>query len=208
MTLHHGRPVQPVVSALHGRSCGVGFLSRRGLAMAPSLPVGAAWRRLHAMSRLHAVRLSPRLGLPKGLLLLSVYCPLRQHDQRSERAAFDLAMMEFVHTLDMQVPTLLMGDFNGSLTPAQDYQSISGARRAACPLLAHLLGPGLRGWMSSRRSCRSRCHGRTKQPAHKGRCQLPASISSWPTILPWHWCRQLLSRRQYGMEVTLPSGWL
>ena len=142
LSLHHGRPVRPMVSAVHGRSCGVGFLSRRGLALAAALPVGAAWRRLHAMGRLHAVRLAPRTGLPKGLLLLSVYAPLREHDQRSERASFDLAMMECLHTLDMQVPTLVMGDFNGSLMPAQDYHSLTGARRAACPLLAHLLGPG------------------------------------------------------------------
>ena len=51
-------------------------------------------------------------------------------------------MQEFVHGLDMQVPTLLLGDFNGSLEPALDYHSASGMRRAACPLLVHLLGPG------------------------------------------------------------------
>ena len=51
-------------------------------------------------------------------------------------------MMELVHALDMQVPTLLVGDFNGSACPSRDFQSASGSRRAACPLLAQLLGPG------------------------------------------------------------------
>ena len=42
----------------------------------------------------------------------------------------------------MQIPTLLLGDFNGSVAPARDYRSHSGARRPVCPLLAQLLGPG------------------------------------------------------------------
>ena len=51
-------------------------------------------------------------------------------------------MREHLHALDMQIPTLLLGDFNGALFPERDFLSTSGSRRAVCPLLAHLLGPG------------------------------------------------------------------
>ena len=67
--LLHGHPVPPIAHQIHGRSCGVGFVARQGVALSPVPPVGAAWRRLHAMSRLYCVRLPPRLGLPHGLLL-------------------------------------------------------------------------------------------------------------------------------------------
>ena len=140
--LHHGHPVPPVARAVYGRSCGVGFLAQQGLPLVPVLPVGAAWRRLHAQGRLHAVRLAPRPGLPLGMLLVSVYAPLQGHGQQASRAAFVALMLEVTHSMDMQVPTFLMGDFNGSCDPARDFRSTSGQRRAACPLLVQLLGPG------------------------------------------------------------------
>ena len=145
--LHHGHPVRPSGQKTFGRSCGVGFMAQQGLALAPVLPVGAAWRWLHLRCRLHAVRLPPRMGLPKGLLLLSVYAPLQVRQQAMERGKFAAALQEVTHTLDMQVPTLLMGDFNGSACPARDFQGESASRREACPLLARLLGPGGPGWM-------------------------------------------------------------
>jgi hypothetical protein len=40
----------------------------------------------------------------------------------------------------MQVPTLLLGDFNGALIPARDCRSTHS--RPPCPLLSQLLGPG------------------------------------------------------------------
>ena len=107
--------------------------------MIPTLPRCPAWGRLHAMRRLHGIALAPRPGLPHGVLLLSVYAPL---PATVERAPFDQAMLELVYTLDMQIPTLLLGDFNGSVNPARDYRSESGNRRPVCPLLAQLLGPG------------------------------------------------------------------
>ena len=79
--LHHGRPVIPMAHSEHGRSCGVGFLCRQGLPVMPATPAGTAWRRLYAMRRLHGVRLAPREGLPHGLLLLSVYAPLREQEE-------------------------------------------------------------------------------------------------------------------------------
>ena len=98
--LHHGRPVVPMAHSEHGRSCGVGFLCRQGLPVTPAAPCCPAWRRLFAMRRLHGVRLAPRQGLPHGLLLLSVYAPLREQEQA--RACFDQAFLEVAHTLDMQ----------------------------------------------------------------------------------------------------------
>ena len=122
-------------------ACGVGFLAKQGLVF-PVVPAGAAWRRLHAMSRLHAVRVAPRPGLPHGVLLFSVYTPLQVRAQQAVRAQFVSLMLELCHTLDMQVPTLLLGDFNGSADPPRDFLSASRLKRAVCPLLTQLLGPG------------------------------------------------------------------
>jgi hypothetical protein len=88
------------------------------------------------------VRVAPRPGLLRGLLLFSVYAPLQVRAQQAVRDQFVAMMLEVCHTLDMQVPTLLLGDFNGSADPPQDFLSESGARRPVCPLLAKLLGPG------------------------------------------------------------------
>ena len=140
--LHHGRPAVAQQHSEHGKSCGVGFLCREGVAVAPAVPSCTAWRMLHALRRTYGVLLPPRAGLPRGLLLLSIYAPLREHGQATLRARFDLALLELLHCLDMQVPTLLLGDFNGSACPSRDFHSISGARRPACPLLGQLLGPG------------------------------------------------------------------
>eukprot|EP00667_Euglena_gracilis_P025253 EG_transcript_29541 len=109
------------------------------------MPACPAWRRLHAMRRLHGVRLAPRPGLPLGLLLLSVYAPL---SHQAERRPFDLEFAALVFALDMQVPTLLLGDFNGSVSPATDY--LNSGRRPPCGLLADLLGPG-RPWVDVHR---------------------------------------------------------
>ena len=143
LLLHHGHPVQEARGSVHGKSCGVGFVWRKGIAALPAMPACPAWRRLHAMRRLHGVRLAPRPHLPHGLLLLSVYAPL---PVQAERRPFDLEFATMVHALDMQIPTLLLGDFNGTLNPADDYASTSGSRRLPCALLAELLGPG-RPWV-------------------------------------------------------------
>lgn len=140
--LHHGHPVPPTYRGVYGRSCGVGFVARRGVAVSPVVPVGAAWRRLHAMGRVHAVRVPPRPGLPRGILLLTVYAPLQVRAQEAVREQFVSLMLEVTHGLDLQVPTFILGDFNGSVDPPRDFLSQSGSRRPVCPLLAHLLGPG------------------------------------------------------------------
>ena len=75
--LHHGHPVKAVGNGTFGRSCGVGFVAQPGVALLPALPVGAAWRWLHQVGRLHAVRLAPRADLPRGLLLWLSMPPYR-----------------------------------------------------------------------------------------------------------------------------------
>ena len=40
LQLYHGHPVPTAAREAFGRSCGVGFLSRQGVALAPVLPVG------------------------------------------------------------------------------------------------------------------------------------------------------------------------
>ena len=138
--LHHGRPAVPMAGSPHGRSCGVGFVAARGVALNPVLPSHSSWRLLHAMRRVHAVQIPPRLGLPRGMLLLSIYAPLQERHCAVERVRFVEAMLALVHSLDMQVPTLLMGDFNGALLPARDCHGSHS--RPPCPLLQQLLGPG------------------------------------------------------------------
>ena len=83
----------------------------------------------------------PRPGLPRGLLLFTVYAPLQVRAQSAAREQFVALMQQVVHALDMQIPTLVMGDFNGSVAPQDDFMSESGSRRPPCPLLQHLLGP-------------------------------------------------------------------
>ena len=49
------------------------------------------------------------------------------------------ALMDVMAILDMQIPALFMGDFNGTVAPDRDYPSGEGS---VCPLLTRLLGPG------------------------------------------------------------------
>lgn len=140
--LHHGRPVAAVSGGTFGRSCGVGFVAQAGLAVVPVLPQGSAWRWLHAAGRLHAVRLPPRAGLPRGLLVMTVYAPLQVRLQAVERRKYAEALADVTYQLDMQEPVLLVGDFNGSVCPDRDFMGESGARRECCGLLGRLLGPG------------------------------------------------------------------
>ena len=142
LRLHHGRPVPPSEGGLFGRRCGVGFVAAPGVALVPAPPRGAPWRMLHAMYRLHGVQIPPRPGLPLGVLLLSVYAPVAARGQQLERARYALAMAQLTPELDMQMPTLLLGDFNGSAFPHRDYLAGGAHARPACPLLVDLLGPG------------------------------------------------------------------
>ena len=146
--LRHGRPAQPTPNSEHAKACGVGFLCREGIAVFPAVPTCPSWRRLEALRRLHGVRLPPRDGLPLGVLILSIYAP---QPRSADRESFNSIFLSMVHALDMQVPTFLVGDFNGALQPADDYLSDSGARRSPCALLTDLLGPG-RPWIDVHRA--------------------------------------------------------
>jgi hypothetical protein len=83
----------------------------------------------------------PRPGLPRGVWFITVYVPLQVRAQAVAREQFVALFLEVVHALDMQVPTFLLGDFNGSADPARDFLSDSGSRRPVFPLHRQLLGP-------------------------------------------------------------------
>ena len=141
--LHHGRPCVPLPNSPHGRSCGVGFVTKMGVAVSPVLPQGTVWRHLHALRRLHAIRIPPRVGLPHGLLLLSIYAPLAERGLEVERAKFAETLQTLTHELDIQIPTLLLGDFNGSFNPARDF--LRSSVRLRPPALSLALTPS-RPW--------------------------------------------------------------
>ena len=88
------------------------------------------------MCRVHAVLVPPRPDLPLGVRLFSVYAPLQRDGARDE---FTRLFLEMVAVLDMQIPTLVLGDFNGTVSPCRDYSSGDGP---VCGLLSRLLGPG------------------------------------------------------------------
>ena len=75
--LHHGAAPSARRAGGHGVSAGVGLLAMPGIAVSPLPPQGAAWRRLHAMARLHGVIFPPRPGLSLGLRVFSVYALFR-----------------------------------------------------------------------------------------------------------------------------------
>ena len=72
----------------------MGFVVQEGQAVMPVLPKGAAWRWLHAQGRLHGVRVPPREGLPRGLLVLSVYAPLQVRRMAVERRKYTEALAD------------------------------------------------------------------------------------------------------------------
>ena len=135
-TLHHGQASAVRRAGFLGDKAGVGFLISPGIAVSPLLPRGPAWRRLHAMARIHGVAVPPHPGLPRGIHLFSMYAPLQDDAQR---IGFNAEFLEMISSLDMQVPTIFLGDFNGTISPERDYNSGTGL---VCPLLSRLLGPG------------------------------------------------------------------
>ena len=76
------------------------------------------------------------------MLLFSIYAPQWRDGQQVERAQFTQSLLEVTCQLVMQIPTLLLGDFNGSALPMRDYHSPAGERRMGCPALTAMLGPG------------------------------------------------------------------
>ena len=97
LRLHHGRPAVPTPGGVWGRACGVGFLAVETVALQAVPPKGVAWRRLHAMRRVHAVRLPPSAELRLGLLLVSVYAPQQTRALEATRVQFAAAFLDFIH---------------------------------------------------------------------------------------------------------------
>ena len=76
---HPGHAVAVHRAGGRGDNCGVGYLASPGVAVTPIMPQGAAWRRLHAMARDHAVHVPPRIRLAVGLRIFSIYVPLQSN---------------------------------------------------------------------------------------------------------------------------------
>ena len=133
-TLQHGAVASSGRVAGAGARGGVGLLVSSGVAVSPLLHL--LNRRLHAMARLHGVMIPPRPALPFGLRIYSVYAPLPWDPGR---VSFNNAFVDFMASLDMQIPTLLLGDFDGTMAPNRDHSS--GAR-PGCALLSRLVGSG------------------------------------------------------------------
>ena len=55
-TLHHGAAAAVRRVGGHGDRAGVGILAMPGVAVSPLVAQGPAWRRLHAMARVHGIR--------------------------------------------------------------------------------------------------------------------------------------------------------
>ena len=65
-TLHHDQASAVRRVGFLRDKAGVSFLASPGIAVSPLLPRGPAWRRLHAMGRLHGVAVPPRPDLSRG----------------------------------------------------------------------------------------------------------------------------------------------
>jgi endonuclease/exonuclease/phosphatase family metal-dependent hydrolase len=115
--LHHGIAVMERAGSIVGASCGTGFLVAPGRALTSLDPTAGAWRRLHAMGRIHVVRIPDADG-SGHLRVVSVYAPLKMGEEKEQFAEI---MAEMLSEWDMQEPTLLVGDFNGSVNPQEDY---------------------------------------------------------------------------------------
>ena len=58
--------------------------------------------------------------MPRGLRVFSVYALLQRDPVRD---IFTRLFLDMVAALDMQIPTLMMGDFNGTISPDRDYHA-------------------------------------------------------------------------------------
>lgn len=159
--LKHGKAVPPYAACKRkredltkgndlftARRNGVAFLLGPGITAKELEMAGSAWKRLWEMQRLYGVFFPPRPGLPSGLRVFTVYAPIWQlimtADRKEELEEFHENFREFVASLDMSIPTLFCGDWNGTIEPDRDYseQPADHRVRRCCPLLSYLLGPG------------------------------------------------------------------
>ena len=148
------------------------------------------------MTRLHGVEVPPRQGLPRGLRLFSVYAPLRQDPSQD---AFVATFLDFVSGLDMQIPTLFLGDFNGTVCPDRDYSS---GLAGVSPLLTRLLDLVGPWWI-----CSLLFHLRNMPIPSTSvlgrRCALPDVTLLWAIVLCFRWWSVWLWLLGSWMEVIL-----
>ena len=84
-----------------------GALQRRQELPYPVLPVGMPWCFPYAAHWLHAFRFPSCYGMPRGLLAFYIYTPKYTG---AAGAKFSSAMLALTHELDMNQPTLIMGE--------------------------------------------------------------------------------------------------
>ena len=128
-TIYHGSPSPVCPKMKRGNKRGVGVLTSPGLALQPVKPNSPTWTKLNGMGRIVVVKMPPTVDLPRGVWIISVYAPLQSDPQRK---AFNALFWETLCEWDMQIPMIMLGDWNGQFD----------ANHATCPLLMKLLGPG------------------------------------------------------------------
>ena len=64
-----------------------------------------------------------RSHLALGLLRGFAYSRFTPLSSVTLAAVFTTTFLEMVASLDMQIPTLLMGDFNGTVSPERDFST-------------------------------------------------------------------------------------
>lgn len=142
--LVHGKPAPVSTSGAGGRARGVGSLVAPGVAVREVMPPGRAWKKLWEAQRVHMVEFPPRAGLPRGLRVVNVYAPITEWSgerEDMERVWFQEMLVEVVAGLDLSIPTMFVGDWNGTMRPERDYGG-EGSEARVCPMLVRLLGPG------------------------------------------------------------------
>lgn len=114
-----------------GCSCGVSFLVRQGSAILSVEPTGATWRRLHGHGRPQAAWLPLSERRPRGCRCLCVVCT------DGKPRAKKWSGTKLCRHLWRKCASLLVGDFNGFVTPA--WKDVAEVRW----LQANLLDPRL-----------------------------------------------------------------
>ena len=147
LQLLHGRVAASDPQTCGGpvKSRGVGFMLGAGISALSVQPIGKAWKTLWLARRLHVAHFPPRRNLPRGLRVLTVYAPVSapSFEAVSEKQWFSDCFLEFFSVLDMNIPTIVCGDWNGTVHPDRDYEPGGlEQHRQCCPLLSRLVGPG------------------------------------------------------------------
>ena len=143
--LIHGKAVP--ADKMRGRVRGVGALMAPGVTAREVMPPGRAWKKLWEAQRVQMIEFVPRNGLPRGLRIVNVYAPVVWSASECgegdiEKTWFQELFIEAVSCLDLGIPTLFMGDWNGTVHPERDYAAERLPMKAnCCPLLTWLLGP-------------------------------------------------------------------